>query len=48
VTYDELNELVHVVSDKIDAATGVDVDRYAVNDLLSGFLQGLGIQFEEE
>ena len=48
LTYDQLNELTHQVADKIDEAIHMDTDRCQVNDLLSGFLQDLGVTFVEE
>jgi hypothetical protein len=50
MTYEELNDLTHAVADAIDDVTGShpDVDRCDVNDMLTAFLQGKGVTFEEE
>lgn len=47
MTYEELNDLTHAVSNRIDIAVRADLDRSEINDLLSTFLQGLGIEFVE-
>lgn len=48
MTYEELNDLTHSVANVIDIAVREDLDRCKINDLLSAFLQGLGIEFVEE
>ena len=48
MTYDELNDLTHEVADAIDETTGLDVNRLDVNDMLTVFLQGKGVSFEDE
>jgi len=48
MTYDELNELTHGVADSIDSAVDGDMDRCAVNDMLTEFLSSQGVEFVEE
>jgi hypothetical protein len=48
MTYDDLNDLVHLTGDKIDALSGrPPVDRYRLNDVLSAFLAEVGVTFVE-
>lgn len=47
LTYGQLNDLTHRVSDLVDNLTETEVDRYEVNDLLSEYLQKLGFEFLE-
>lgn len=48
MTYDELNDLAHAVADNIDSAVDGNVDRCAVNDMLTNFLNARGVEFIEE
>ena len=50
MTYDALNDLTHETADLI-AAVAIPkemLDLYKLNDVLTQYLQGYGVQFEED
>lgn len=47
MTEDDLNELVHAVSDLLDAATDQKCDRMEINDILSAYLENKAISVRE-
>ena len=48
MTDDDLNELVHVISDVLDSYLAEPVDRYLVNDRVSELVLAFGIPVIED